>query len=241
MMEYPGFGVLLARVLAHRELDIGALCRQAAVPEPELRGVLDGEVPSPPLLGRLAPAFGLHAADMFVLAGVPVPDELAPLDVEAGAWVPPLVGHALRLLPEQRQRLRKIVHSLPQEEPTEPVSALPAYEQFQPSMGALLVCMLRNRNLNWSRSAKVLSRLAGIHLAASTIGAIGHGRKELTPELLAGFATVLAISLDDLAALTGMELSDGTPSANLAVADVAQLIWDVRRLTLPCQRYLTTR
>lgn len=40
-------------------------------------------------------------------------------------------------------------------------------------------------------------------LSASTIGMIGHGRKPLTPELLAGFAAFLDVSARDLGALTG--------------------------------------
>jgi hypothetical protein len=42
--------VLLARLSAHRDLDIGALARRAEVPEPELQSVFDGLVPSPSLL-----------------------------------------------------------------------------------------------------------------------------------------------------------------------------------------------
>ncbi|MEV0394131.1 hypothetical protein [Polymorphospora rubra] len=43
-------------------------------------------------------------------------------------------------------------------------------------------------------------------LSASTIGAIGHGRKPLTPNLLTGFAAFLGISSRDLSALTGIDL-----------------------------------
>ncbi|MEU8943679.1 hypothetical protein AB0C97_37465 [Streptomyces goshikiensis] len=91
--------------------------------------------------------------------------------------------------------------------------------------------MLGNRNLNWTASAKTLYHLTGRLLAAATIGAIGHGRKEITPGLLADFATLLGIPTRDLAALTGIEPPDQTPPQNPAAADVAELIWDIRHLT----------
>jgi hypothetical protein len=48
--------------------------------------------------------------------------------------------------------------------------------------------MLHNRNLRWTAAAKTLLCLTGIYLAASTVGAIGRSRKELSPELLTGLA-----------------------------------------------------
>lgn len=236
--KHPGFDVLLARLLGHRKLDIGDLSQAAGVPEPELQAVIDGAVSSPPLLRRLAPPLDLHTADLFVIAGVATPDDLTPLDAEAGLHIPGLARRALHLPPERRDRLRRLVRSLPQEERTEPVPAPRAYEQYPPGFGGLLVGMLHNRNLRWTAAAKTLLCLTGIYLAASTIGAIGRGRKELSPELLTGLATVLGIPADDLAALTGIELPEGTPPQNPAAAEVAELIWDVRRLTADQLRHV---
>lgn len=61
---------------------------------------------------------------------------------------------------------------------------------------------------------------------------IGHGRKELTPDLLISFATLLVVPADDLAALTGIAIPRGQTSINAAVSDAARLIWDIRRLTV---------
>ena len=61
---------------------------------------------------------------------------------------------------------------------------------------------------------------------------MGAGRKELTPGLLADYATVLGIPLADLAALTDIEPPDPPPPQNPAAPHVAELIWDVRRLTI---------
>nr|WP_168504003.1 hypothetical protein [Streptomyces sp. S1D4-11]QIY92928.1 hypothetical protein HEP87_49530 [Streptomyces sp. S1D4-11] len=36
------------------------------------------------MLGQLAPALGLRTADLFSIAGIPIPQELTPLDARAG-------------------------------------------------------------------------------------------------------------------------------------------------------------
>lgn len=104
-------------------------------------------------------------------------------------------------------------------------------ERYQPGIGAVLVRMLGNRNLDWTGGVWTLGLLTGhVYLSAATIGMVGHGRKELTPDLLAGFATVLDVPADDLASITGMEPAGDIPPPNPAAADVAELIWEVRRL-----------
>ncbi|MGW1937877.1 hypothetical protein ACWC98_32790 [Streptomyces goshikiensis] len=231
MTGHPGFGALLARLSDLRKLGISNLSEQAGVTESELQAVLDGAVPRPPLLRRLAPALNLHTADLFVIAGMAVADELAPFDRKASSQIPSLAGYATALPPDRRRQLRQLAQSLPRHNRIQPTPPPPAHEQYQPSHGALLVHMLGNRNLNWTASAKTLYHLTGRLLAAATIGAIGHGRKEITPGLLADFATLLGIPTRDLAALTGIEPPDQTPPQNPAAADVAELIWDIRHLT----------
>lgn len=92
----------------------------APVPESQLRAVLAGAAPSPPLLRRLAPVLGLHTADLFAIAGAGIPEDLAPLDDTAGRHVPRLARDAAALPPDQRNALRRLVASLPQEERTQP-------------------------------------------------------------------------------------------------------------------------
>jgi hypothetical protein len=183
------------------------------------------------LLRQLASTVDLHAADLLAIAGLPVPDDLAPLDAAAGKLVDLLVGHAIRLPAPHRHQLRQAARSLPQEKRTQPVPPLPLREQYPPGPGGMILRMLRNRNLDWMGSAKCLARLTPHYLAASTIGLVGHSRRELTPDLLVSFATLLAVPADDLAAITGVELAKDTPSSGPAVSDAAELIWDVRRLT----------
>ncbi|MGH1553391.1 hypothetical protein ACRAWF_19865 [Streptomyces sp. L7] len=105
------------------------------------------------------------------------------------------------------------------------------YEQFERGPGGVLLGMVGNRNLSWSGIARTFVCLTGRYWAASTYGAVGNGRKELTPDLLTDFATVLGIPADTLSVLTGVDAPDGTPQPNPATVDVAQLLWDVRRLT----------
>ncbi|MFI6405970.1 hypothetical protein [Streptomyces sp. NPDC050548] len=91
--------------------------------------------------------------------------------------------------------------------------------------------MIGNRNLNWSGTAKTFLCLTGRYWSAATYGMVGHGLKELTPDLLVDFGTVLGVPVDTLSVLTGIDVPDGTPPQKPASADVAELIWDVRRLT----------
>jgi hypothetical protein len=84
MAEGEDFGVLLGRLAERRQLDLDVLAQSADVGESELASLLRGGGPSSSLLRRLAPALGLHTPDLFVVAGVDVPDDLAPLDPTAG-------------------------------------------------------------------------------------------------------------------------------------------------------------
>src|ERR1700753_230449 len=113
MDEGLGFGVLLTRLAERRQLDLDAVARAADVAD--FGNVLRDGRPSPGLLRRLAPALSLHTSDLFVIAGVDVPDDLAPGDHTTGSWIPVLVRSAVALGPEQRNVLRDFVASLPHE------------------------------------------------------------------------------------------------------------------------------
>lgn len=60
---------------------------------------------------------------------------------------------------------------------------------------------------------------------------VGAGRKALTADLVADFATVLGIPAGDLAALTGTMPSAEPHSPRPEAVGMAELIWDLRRLT----------
>ena len=201
------FGARLTRLVELRGVDVGVLARRANVAEAAVVSVLGGGKPEPLLLRRLASALGLHRSDLFVVAGREVPEDLAPLDA-AAAGVIGLLAWSLTYLPGVVPQLRQLVRSLPQQpRPPGPSAPAPSYQRYPSGAGGLVLRLVHNRNLDWVGSAKYLFGLGrGEVLSASTIGMIGHGRKELTPDLLAGFAAFLDISLLDLSALTGVDL-----------------------------------
>ncbi|WP_245938882.1 hypothetical protein [Actinacidiphila glaucinigra] len=191
------------------------------------------EPPTPPALRRLAPELGLHTADLFVIAGVDVPGDLAPVDPSAGRHNPRLVRAVLVLPPRQRTVLRRYAAALPQQERPAPAPGPPAHERYPDGPGALLMRLVRNRNLGWTATAMTFLLLTGRYWSAATYGRVARGTVPLTAELLADFCAVLDVPADDLAAVTGVALPgpDTSPTANAGTAGVAELIWDVRRLT----------
>jgi transcriptional regulator with XRE-family HTH domain len=207
----------------------------------ELRQVFDGVPPSPALLRRLAPALGLRVPDLFVIAGVKVPREWAPLDELAGGGVPGLAMRMRQLAPGPRGELLAFARALPQQERTRPLREPREYERYEPGFGAMLLRMLAHRNLTWAGGAKALYVVSGPCLSAATLGGIGHGRMELTPDLLTAFAHVLGFAPAHLATLTDTPLPDGTPPPDRALTDVARLIWESRRLSSPQVTQLRSR
>ena len=234
MVKFPAFGLLLARLLDHRGTTIASLSQAADVPESELRDVLGGGEPAASLLTALAPPLGLHAADVFAMAGHAVPDALAPLDASARGHIGPLVMDAICLPAEQRAELRRMVDDLPQAPRTLPFTAVKTFDPREAGFGAMLGNMLYgNRNLGWSGAARALACCSNgrMYVSLSTIGQIVGGRVPLTGERLAGLGTLLDLPAGDLAAITGIPLPDGSSHPDPAAADMAALLWGIRRLT----------
>ncbi|MEU5258138.1 hypothetical protein [Amycolatopsis sp. NPDC021455] len=230
MTSYPDFGVLLRRLAASRNLDLDRL--PVGVPAAELQPVLRGSVPAEPsLLRRLAPVLVVHAADLFVIARVPVPGDLAPVDPAAGREAVDVAGLAKDLPPEHRSRLLRSARSLSRQDSVQPVPGPPAHVHYAPGAGAVLIRLFEVRNLGWTSSAKVLHLLTGVSLSAATMGAVGHGRKELTPGLAAAFAVALGLEFDIVAAISGVTPSADVPRIPVS-AELAQLVWELRRLTV---------
>lgn len=238
----PVFGVQLILLAQLRGLDAGGLAGRAAVAEREIRSVLDGSEPDPLLLRRLAPALGLHRSDMFVIAGRPVPDDLAPADPAAATAVGGLAW-SLTYLPGAVPELHRLVRSSPQlPRGRVPQPPGPSYRQYPNGAGGLVLRLLHNRNLSWLGGAMYLFGLGGGDmLSAATIGMIGHGNKALTPQLLAGFAAFLDIAPRDLSALTGIDLTSARPTAHPDATEAAALIWNARRLTAQQLRQVRDR
>jgi hypothetical protein len=149
--EYPGFGVLLARLLEHRGTGLTHLAAASGIAEPELRSLIDGTAPGESQLRDLAPALGFHTADLFVIAHVPVPEDLTPLDPAAGREAARLLRTVMDLPPDRRRRIHRLVEEMPQQPRPAADPAHPPRETFHPDLGgagAMLVTMLwANRNL----------------------------------------------------------------------------------------------
>ncbi|WP_329193816.1 hypothetical protein [Streptomyces sp. NBC_01435] len=238
MTEHPGFGATPAWLLDRRELGGREWAGRAGLNEDEVRAVLAGDDPGDELLRRLAPALGFHAVDLFILAGLAVPDDMAPLDAAAAMWMKNTVVDAVRLPAAGRRELLQVIRSLPQEERRtgfDPKPLLP----LAGGPGARVVRMLQYRNLNWSGMARTLASVTPTYLSAATYGVIGSGRKELTPRLVADFAAVLGIDARDLTALTGVILREVPPPPSPEAVDAAALLWAGRRLSAAQARHVS--
>ncbi|MFF2148790.1 hypothetical protein [Kitasatospora sp. NPDC058190] len=227
------FGALLARLMGYRTLDACVLSTAGGTGLEELQAVLGGRPPTERLIRDLGPVLSLHAADLFVLAGQPVPDDLTPVTRNPHWSVSPVVYNTMAMPAENRRLLLDAIRAQPLV-PREGRGGIDRpYHRYEPGLGAVLLELTHSRNLNWTCTAKALYAVTSgrIYLVASTIGGIGRGTVEVTPELVAGFAGLLGIPARDLAALGGVRLPDDLPPLDPQAADVAAVIWEARRLT----------
>ncbi|MCX4751014.1 hypothetical protein OG455_36855 [Kitasatospora sp. NBC_01287] len=227
------FGALLTHLTGHRALHCTTLAAAAGTTPAELRAVLDGQPPAGQLLRGLGPVLGLHAADLFVLAGQPVPDDLTPVTRNPNWSVSPVVYDTMVMPAENRRPLLDAIRAQPLVAREGRGGVDRPYHRYEPGFGAVLLELTHNRNLTWPCTAQALHAVSGgrIYLSASTIGAVGRGTIEPTPELVAGFAGLLGIPAPDLAALGAIHLPNDLPPLHPRATDVAAVIWETRRLT----------
>ncbi|MER6513465.1 hypothetical protein ABT158_42110 [Nonomuraea sp. NPDC001636] len=230
------FAATLTRLMRCRQLDLRSLSQLARIPEPDLLAITRGSAPGRAQLRQLAAALDMHAADLFLVASVPLEDDMPPRDRRAGMELPRLVNHAAHLPAELRGQLRERAHEMRNAPGAGSPPPEPTHLRYQPGDGALLGEMLETRNLDWTAAAKVLLVMTGLYLSAATIGAVARGRIALTPELAAGFGVVLGFSVEEVAALTERDIP--AIHRRSPVAGMAELIWDVRRLTQGQVKYL---
>lgn len=222
------FGAMLSRLLIHKRLDEPDLAAAAGVVESELRAVLAGGEPSPELLRGLAPALGLHASDLFLIAGQPVPDDLAPAD--RGRGVASLVWPVVYVPPVGR-RVHELVRQAHPD--TEPRRTQPAeYDRwFHPGFGAALLRLFGNRNMSILDAVLVLYSVAEFGpWSASTLAKVGRGDKEVSGELLAACSVALGIPAGDLAALAGITTPEPVRRTDPKAAAAVELIWAARHV-----------
>ncbi|MER7467070.1 hypothetical protein [Streptomyces sp. NPDC097981] len=173
----------------------------------------------------------MQSQDLFLVAGLAIPDDELLFDQEASRELPQLVRRALFLPAPDRQRLRDCARSLAEVPETLSQGNRSLYGQYPPGLGSLLVQMLALRNLGWSSAAKVMYLMSGVYLSAATIGALGRGVKEIDAELLDGLSVVLGVPVATLARLTGVRPAVEIRRHSSGTVDTAALLWDVRHLT----------
>lgn len=203
------------------------LGREAGVSTSEIDAVIKGAEPSPEILRALGPALGIHAADMFVLAGLPVPDDLASAWPTSPWDVGKLVRDFLRMSFQQRTRVDELVRSLP----AQPRIAPDPGDDYAEGPGVLMVRLLKNRNIRpWN--ARLLFEVGGgPYVSDSTIGMLGSGRVVVTPQYVTAFAHLLGYAPEDMVALVGVGSVVKDARAHSASAEIAALAWNARRLS----------
>jgi hypothetical protein len=235
--DRSAFGVRLWRLLARRRPTLEAsvesmaptLAEESGVPPAELHALLEGAEPSPEAVRRLAPALGIHTADMFVIAGLRVPDD------EAATWsklgdgidVSFVLKRALKMSPELRHQLDESVRSMPAQTPTAPAPP----DNFPEGPGAMLIRLLRNRNIR-PHNARLLHDISGcLYVSDSTVWLLGPGHTTITRPFVTAFALLLGYGYDDMAGLIGFGPAAESSRVHPAGAEIAALAWNARRLT----------
>jgi hypothetical protein len=177
-------------------------------------------------VAKLAPALDIHTADLFVIAGLPVPDDLASAWPTSPWDVSSILRTALRMNAEQRSRLEALVRSLA----VQPRSESAPADDFPDTPGALLVRLLRNRNIR-PYNASILKAVGdGPYVSDSTIAGLGAGRVAITPQHVTAFAYLLGYLPGDVVALTGIGPVAEGAKARPAHAEIAVLAWQARQL-----------
>lgn len=206
---------------------VAAFARDSGLPESGLSGLLAGTQPSAEILRTLAVALGIPAADMFVLASLPVPADLA------SAWptkpwnVGTIVEKAAGMAPAQIARLDELVRSLPVQARTTPSPP----DVYPDGSGAVVSRLMMNRNIP-PYQAKVLYFVGGGPLVSySTVGQLGTGKVTLTPRYVTAFAHLLGYRPGDLAAITGVGPALEDQPRHRSAAQIAALAWNARHLT----------
>ncbi|GAA1653655.1 hypothetical protein [Actinoplanes couchii] len=206
------FGIRLARLL-------------------ELRGLpsLDPETTvDDTLLRRLGPELGLHTADLFLFAGLEVPEDLAPAQLEHRLRVKRLLWSAGRLDPAAFARVRGFVRELPAR-PVRRDRPFPD-DGDDATPGVVLRRLLANRNIRMD--SQVLMVLGGgPYVSTSTYWMATAGRIPLADRFVNPIARLIGISVGELAALLGIEAAEipwGQPHPLLP--ELVDLAWALRRL-----------
>lgn len=223
---------MLARLLECRGLDICSVLDSVDVPGLGSRSISSNDASCVLGIERLASVLRWHSADLFVVAGVSVPEDRMPLESGTGDLILRLVRDVSDLAPEASRRVMDYLRELPHQDRTQSFPPPPdAYGAFPLDVGGIIVRMLRNRNLDWLSATELMTMAGGPILSGSMIGSIGLGRKKVTPRFLSSCAVVLDVPVRDLAAIAGMEMPVPVNPLQPVAVDMGAMIWEARRLT----------
>jgi hypothetical protein len=129
--------------------------------------------------------------------------------------------------PQQRDRLHELVQSLPVQPRQQPAPA----DDFPEIPGALLLRLLRNRNIR-PYNAYILAAVGGgPYVSDATIAGLGTGHIVITPQYVTAFAHLLGYSPEDMVALAGVGPAANDAPVHPASHEIAALAWNARRLT----------
>jgi hypothetical protein len=235
MVERSPFGIRLERLLVRRRptpqthLDqmVAVLARDAGVAVAELDAVIEGAEPSQELLRQLGPALGIHTADMFVIAGLAVPLDLASAWKTSPWHVGSLLPYALNLEPQQRSQLDELVRSFPHRTPTAPGPT----DDYPEGPGALMLRLLKNRNMR-PYSARILYAVGGgPYVSESTVAMLGPAKVVMTAQYVTAFAHLLGYTPTDMVALAGVGPAVEDLQVHPASREIAALAWAARHLS----------
>lgn len=225
---------MLARLLNVLGLEPAAVAHLAGISESHLRTVLDGDAaPCGELLRQLAPVLGLNASDMFAIADMPVPEDLAPLEPLGTTDVDGVLYYTADIPSDARNQVLAAARAMPRA-PRRAQEPRQAAYQRPPGPGAVLVRLLANRNLRYSKAAKALYHLTlgQVYLSGSTIPYLaGVASDKLPPDFVVGCAGVVNQPIPVMAALAGIALPEPPPPLHPDAQVLAELIWECRRLT----------
>jgi hypothetical protein len=223
------FGARLARLLEYRRTPAVGLAEAAGVPAGQVDAVLAGAEPGDPLLRHLAPALGLHAADLFLLAARAVPDDLAPAHLDGPDDVGRLLiwgAHTMGV--QARTRLRRFIDDLPLRTVvrTRPFPS----DRAGATAGLILRRLLSNRNIRIN-GVLLMELGGGQSLETETYALACAGRLPLDDDCVNAFARTVGISVGDLAALLGLQVAELPWTMRYPQpVDLVELAWAARRL-----------
>ncbi|MFI0417196.1 hypothetical protein [Spongiactinospora sp. 9N601] len=190
------------------------------------------EAPGDVFLPRLAERLALQTYDLFLVAGVPVPDHALLFDESARLHIGRLMECALRLSTAGRGRLREHVRSLPTHMDAPASRKERPWESYPPGYGSLLIRMLELRNMNWTLAVKArYLTYGGMALSASTIGAVARGVRRPDIDTINGFAAILGVPASVITCLIGMPDTVASYRPSEEIVELARLLWEVRQLT----------